>query len=97
MRGRFRKSEHVETPPHRAEIGFRSVRVALSPQAGRGKPLGSTIARSVRDEGTLVHRPFRVPRVGLVGGAWKARVINGTSSLITASVLPGSQRPFENA
>jgi hypothetical protein len=22
MRGRFRESEHVETPPHRAEFGF---------------------------------------------------------------------------
>ena len=30
-------------------------------------------------------------------GAWNARVMNGTSSLITASVSPGSQRPFENA
>jgi hypothetical protein len=37
MRGRSRESELVETPPHRAEIGFSSVRVSLSPQAGRGK------------------------------------------------------------
>src|SRR5260370_27492027 len=52
MRGRFRESELVETPPHRAEIRFRSARVALSPQAGRGKPHRSAIAASVRD-GTL--------------------------------------------
>jgi hypothetical protein len=37
MRGRFRESELVEAPPHRTEIWFLSARVALSPQAGRGK------------------------------------------------------------
>jgi hypothetical protein len=33
MRGRFRESELVEAPPHRAEFWFSSCGVALSPQA----------------------------------------------------------------
>ena len=40
---------------------------------------------------------LRTARCGLVAGATKARVMNGTSSLITASVSDGSQRPCENA
>jgi len=43
MRGRFRKSELVESPPHRTEIGFRSACVAPSPASGARKaaPLGN--------------------------------------------------------
>jgi len=47
--------------------------------------------------GAVIYRRLRARRGGLVAGARKARVMKGTSSLITASVLPGSQRPFENA
>src|SRR6202035_370518 len=49
MRGRFRESELVETPPHRAEFWFSTVPVALSPQSpdqvrgGRGTPHRSAI------------------------------------------------------
>jgi hypothetical protein len=37
MSGRFREPECLERPPHQAKLWFSSVRVALSPQAGRGK------------------------------------------------------------
>jgi hypothetical protein len=48
-------------------------------------------------EPAIAHRRLRSGRCGLVGGAWKARVMNGTSSLMTSSVLAGLQRPLENA
>jgi hypothetical protein len=48
-------------------------------------------------EPAIAHRRLRPGRCGLVGGAWKARVMNGTNSLMTSSVLAGLQRPLENA
>ena len=48
-------------------------------------------------EPVMAQRRLRSRRCGLVGGAWKARVMNGTSSLMTSSVLAGLQRPLENA
>jgi hypothetical protein len=64
MRGRFRESELVETPPHRAEFWFSPVPVALSPQSpdqvrgGRGTPHRSAIVPSVRDSALATdHEP----------------------------------------
>jgi hypothetical protein len=53
MRGRFRESEPVEAPPHRAEFWFSSVRVALSPQAGRGTLL-PTLPQAQRQPASLL-------------------------------------------
>ena len=46
MRGRRRDSEPVETPPHRAEIGFSALLGTLSPHAGRGPPRSQRFRRA---------------------------------------------------
>src|ERR1700730_13412299 len=50
LRGPRPESELVETPPHRAEIGARSIRAALSPQA-QGCPGKVTHNRTTVDRG----------------------------------------------
>jgi hypothetical protein len=47
--------------------------------------------------GGCSQRFLRVRRCGFVAGAQNARVMNGTSSLMTSSVFDGLQRPLENA
>jgi hypothetical protein len=75
MRGPYRESEPVETPPHRAKLGFSALLGTLSPHAGRGAPRPRTLVVPA------IRKRLTVPKSTCISAIFGYLVLCGDSSL----------------